>query len=363
MKVLIIDFFNIVKRYTYAYDISKYGEGDLIDRLTFNILNKICDTVGSLNPDIVYICSDMGKNRRAIAITGGQYKANRKRNKSLTEEEKEKDYMEYLKSVMLTLPFPFLEVKDTEADMIIYCLIDYLKKLDKNIKITIASTDSDFIQLFDKNVDAHDWYKGEVNVNNYYKKYKMFKNEYFNARNYALGKSITGDSADNIKGIYGFGWGKVTKIFKVLYNYYDDKLIPTNIEMLIDMIKELIDNGEELNVDKKDVKFLEGCYEAFVINKNKIKDNQSLIDMSATETPYIYKIQNTIKRSIADKVVFDRKEFMKLLRLDRYKDGVDNLEYDRIVAKNSKSTVLFMTLTKKMNTNMSYLRTKSKGDK
>ena len=357
MKVLILDFFNILKRYTYAYDITKYSEGELIDKLTFNILNRICDTVNILKPDVVFICSDSGRNKRAIALSSGTYKANRKRSKSMTDEEKEKSYVEYIKNMMLTLPFPFIDIKDTEADMIIYCLTDYIKKLDSKIHITIASSDSDFIQLLDKNVNIYDWYKNDININNWYVKYKKFDEKYFNSKNYALAKSIIGDSSDNIKGVQNFGWGKVSKLFDIIYNYYEDVLVPENIEVLIDMITELI-NNKDIELDKKDLKFLINCQQTFTDSKKIIKTNQSMIDLSMIETPYIYNIQNAIKRSIKNNVKFNRKEFIKMLKLERYKDNVDNIEYQKILNKNSKSSLVFMQLEKRINAGLLQLRQK-----
>ena len=71
----------------------------------------------------MFICSDSGRNKRAIALSSGTYKANRKRSKSMTDEEKEKNYVEYIKNMMLTLPFPLLTLKILKQIIYIVLLI------------------------------------------------------------------------------------------------------------------------------------------------------------------------------------------------------------------------------------------------
>ena len=123
------------------------------------------------------------------------------------------------------------------------------------------------------------------------------------------------------------------------------------------MITELI-NNKDIELDKKDLKFLINCQQTFTDSKKIIKTNQSMIDLSMVETPYIYNIQNAIKRSIKNNVKFNRKEFIKMLKLERYKDNVDNIEYQKILNKNSKSSLVFMQLEKRINAGLLCLRSK-----
>jgi len=355
MRVLIIDWFNLIKRYTYNYKLEKMEPGEIIDKLTFNILNRICDCIYQSQPDLIYICSDNGFNKRAASVIEG-YKANRKRVKSLTEEEREKDYFEYLKSLISTLPILFVEVKDTEADMIIMCLIKFLKRLDSEVKIVIASSDSDMIQLLDENTKILDWYKGDITIKNWYTKHSKH-NKYFNVKNYALGKSIVGDVSDNIKGIDGWGWKKVSKLFSLLDYYYKKELVIDNVNILINLIYELLNNLE--NIDKKDRKFFEICLEMLKENKKSINNNMAIIDLSMLENPFLYQINSLLERiTFNEKIVFNKADFLKHLRLDRY--GNNDLEYFQILSKNSKASVVFYYIAKKSQKVINILQLKKK---
>ena len=355
MKVLVLDFFNLVKRYLYTSKLTDLEDSELIDIVTTNILNKINVLVHNFSPDFVYICSDNGNNRRAMAITGGNYKANRKRNKSLTEEEKEKNYTEYLKSVFETLPIPFIDIRDTEADMVIYCLTNYLIKLDNSIEIVIASSDSDFIQLLSDNVKIYDWYKEDIDKDNWYEKYDKNGGLYLSPGNYAIAKSIVGDTADNIAGIKNVGWKKVLKLFNILYSCYGQKYIEKFDLTATDLILLLDDYVSD--IDNKELEFVNKMLQLIKINKELIDKNQSIIELSNIETPFIYNIMETIKRKTFDDTInFDRKEFMRLLHFERYKDNDENVEYKKIVAKNMKASMTFYTLAKKMSNSAKILK-------
>ena len=47
-----------------------------------------------------------------------------------------------------------------------------------------------------------------------------------------------------------------------------------------------------------------------------------------------------------------------MLKLERYKDNVDNIEYQKILNKNSKSSLVFMQLEKRINAGLLQLRQK-----
>lgn len=352
MRVLIIDWFNLVKRYTYTYNLEDMDPGEIIDTLTTSILNRVCDCIYQTKPDLMYICSDSGFNKRASAVIDG-YKANRKRAKSMTDEQKEKSYIEYLKNVAKTLPIPFIEVEDTEADMIIMNLVKWLKKIDDTIDITIASADSDMLQLLDDHVKIYDWYKGDITIDNWYIKHEKH-GEYFNVRNYVVGKSIVGDTSDNVTGVHGWGWKKVTKLFTMLDKYYNKSVVVETVNALMNLIYELLTS--DINIDKKDEKFLESTLEMLTENKLFVSTNLTIIDLSFLETPYRFQILSAIERlTFGEKLQFNRTEFLKLLKLDRY--GRDE-EYYKILAKNSKASTIFFYMAKKSNISVNMLRNK-----
>lgn len=347
---------NLIKRYITIYKLDDIEVSEVVDNLVYYIINRMVETIKQIKPDIVIVCSDNGKNQRARAITDGAYKANRNKYRTLTAEEHEHSIINYLTDIIKTLPFPFLELKDTEADMIIYNVVDYLKKLDNNINITLYSGDSDFLQLLDKNVDILDWKKDIINLNNFYNKHdKTFDNQYFYEKNYALAKSITGDISDNIKGVERWGWKKTIKLFTYLYKYYNNKIEVNNVNELISLVNDLIYGDYKFT--KKDISFLETSLKMLKENSKLIDNNHSIIDLTRIETPFIFQIMSLIKRELFENnIKFNRQEFIKLLKLERFKDNIDNTEYEQIKAKNSKSAIEFMNLDKKINKNIKILK-------
>lgn len=353
-NVLIVDFFNLVKRYTYGGSLADLDEAELINRITVNILNKINSLVLETNADIVYVCSDSGVNKRALSVNSN-YKADRKRAKSLTDAEREKSYIEYLKRVVETLPFKFIDISNTEADLIIQCLVAYINDLTQNsVNITIVTSDSDMLQLLQKNVKIYDWNKGFVTINNWYEKY--FKSKFnFNVKNYALAKSIVGDKSDGIEGIRGVGWKKIEKLFTIISKFYTEDLVISNTVHLTEILKNILDNFSS-DLETKELKFLKLIKERIVSESKTINNNQSLIDLSMYETPHIYKIMSTITRkTFEEEVKFNSKDLTEMLKLDKNTLYTPE-EYVKIVAKLNKATMIFFYLMKKTKSTLEYFR-------
>ena len=339
MNILIIDWMNLVKRYIYTSELAELEVGEVTQKLTYSILNRIDKLFFLTKPDLVFICSDCGFNKRAAGIVEG-YKQNRKKYKSLTDEEKEKSYLEYLKLLARSLPTAYIEIKDVEADMIIRCVIQYMKQLNNNINFTIASNDTDMLQLIDDNVRIYNWNKEFVNKDNWVE--KTFKeNIYFNSKNYALAKSIVGDKSDNVKGANGIGWKKIFSIFELLHKKYSNEYIVETIYSLIDNLKKTVENDKGLK--KKFEKIIT------ILNENVklIHNNMFVIDMNLIETPFLFQINQEIKKSLTtfSKSKFHRRIILDLLKLN-YKDDLDT-DDEEILKRNSKALISFMYLHKK----------------
>lgn len=338
MKIVLLDFFNLIKRYTYRVEteFSDLTDGEVISSLTSYILNRIDNILNEVKPQLLYICSDCGFNTRAASVVDG-YKANRNKQKSLTDEEKEKSYIEYLKKVIGTLPFPFLEVNNTEADMLIGFVINYLSILDDKSKFVIVSSDSDFLQFLSDKTSIYDWNKGLVTVDNWIEKYDKHGIN-ISISDYALAKSIVGDKSDNIIGVPGIGWKTVSKLFNILYDN-SLNIDRNNIDNIINYIdKLLVDNIIE---DKKIIEFLYKTRCKLVENKDRIHNNMKVIDITLMETPFAYKIMSAIRRTFNTIPIFNKTDFMTLLKINRYNDGNNSEEYYKIKGKYLKSSMIF----------------------
>ena len=337
MNILIIDFFNLIKRYTFLLE-EVPNEGEFYSDITTKIINKISNSIDTYKIDLFFICSDSGFNKRANSILGGTYKANRNRVKSLTQEEKEKDYIDKLKKILLTLPNIFIEVLDVEADNIIYFVSNYIRNKIKDYNIYIATSDSDFLQLIDNNTNILDWSKGLITIDNWKETHKL-ENKYIKPKDYALLKSIVGDNSDNIKGIPGVGWKTALKLLDFLYLKLNKKLDINNINDIISYLKEI---SSSFNINVKEKKLVDKFLNIFNSNTDLIKKNYSVISLDMLETPYIVKIMNILESSLKSNIKFKQKEFFELLKFDE-KFKID-LYYEEIKKKNIKSCYNFKML-------------------
>lgn len=343
MNVLIIDWFNLIKRYINSRDLADLEVGEVTQQLTYSILNRLDNLFFIAKPDLIFICSDNGFNKRAAGIVEG-YKSNRKKFKTLSEEEREKSYIEYLKMLAKSLPVTYIDVEEVEADMIIRCVVNFIKQIDNETNFTIATNDSDMLQLIDNNVRIFHWTKGFINKDNW-AEHTFKTDQYFNAKNYALAKSIVGDASDNIKGVPGIGWKKCLTLFEILHLYSSNDCVPDSIYTLIEFLHQINDCNEKL--DSKQKRLLSKLLPALIKDKKNIHNNMLVIDLNMIETPYLFNIIEEIKKSIESfsKSKFRRRLIMDLLKLN-YEGELDT-DDEEILRKNSKALVSLMYIYKK----------------
>ena len=157
-----------------------------------------------------------GSNRRRKIFP--EYKAGRKMSVrlnrttgvSLTREDEHKMMIAQLNRVieyLECLPLTITNVENVEADDVIgYCA----KHLFKD-KVTIMSTDKDFLQLVDNRIQIYSPTKKLMYDE------ERIKNEYgIDAKNFLLYRIMDGDKSDGIPGIKGAGLKTLLKVFPYL---------------------------------------------------------------------------------------------------------------------------------------------------
>jgi len=179
---------------------------------TIGFLTSLRSFCWRMKPDEIYIAWDGegGSQKRKKIIEN--YKGGRKiprLNRFYESSPKEQDdnrikqliaLMEYL----LYLPVHQIRIDNIEADDIIAYLNLYYEKERK----IIVSGDYDFYQLLNENTIIYPPKKKIfITQKDCLEKFGVHPN------NYALAKSIAGDSSDNIKGIYGIAYKKLLKFF------------------------------------------------------------------------------------------------------------------------------------------------------
>ena len=186
MKVLLLDAMNLVHRARCGFAKGEHA-------IVFSFFRSLKPIVEKLKPQYVYfVLEGKPKHRKEFFV---EYKANRKSQPDSFWRQKD----EILK-ILSFMPITVIKHPDYECDDIIANLAKYHS--EKNDNVTIVSTDTDFIQVWDV-VD-----KQNVSIYHPIKKKYVEKPDY----SYLEWKALRGDPSDNILGVPGVGDITATKI-------------------------------------------------------------------------------------------------------------------------------------------------------
>ena len=171
-----------------------------------NTLRKFLEE-NNYNKVVVFWDSDTNSSQRRLIYP--KYKLNRR---VLSNEIKQDSYEEQKQRVKQYLEEMFvrqLEVENSEADD----LIAYYCQISEEESKTIFSSDRDLTQLITKNVSIY-----SPSTKRYYKMGDTIKMSDFEVPHYNVKtiKIITGDSSDNIDGIFYLGEKTLIKFFPEL---------------------------------------------------------------------------------------------------------------------------------------------------
>lgn len=154
------------------------------------------------------------------------------------------------------LPVHQLVLEKLEADDIMAYLAKRASSAGK--KVTIVSSDKDFIQLVDKNISIYSPIKKKIiNESNAIDDIKVIP------KNYNILKALLGDNSDNIQGIKGLGLKTVIKEFPEIVN---------NPEVDLNYIYEICEKKLE---DKK-------LFPKVIHQWDRIETNFELMDLHTT---------------------------------------------------------------------------------
>ena len=236
-----------------------------------NTLRKFLEE-NNYNKVVVFWDSDTNSSQRRIIYP--KYKLNRKDDsnefKQASYESQKQRVKQYLEEMFVRQ----VEVEHSEADD----LIAYYCKISEDENKTIFSSDRDLTQLISEKVSIY-----SPSAKRYYKmgdtiKMSDFEVPHFNVKTI---KILTGDSSDNIDGIFYLGE-------KTLFKFF-----PELLERVVE-IPDILTKGEELLKENKDNKSLqnllsgktkEGVFgeEYYVINKKLIDLDEPLINQEGKD--------------------------------------------------------------------------------
>lgn len=251
---------NFIRAYCVCPDMSATG---MPAGGTCGFLKSLQKLVNQYIPKQIIICWEGGGSLRRRAIFK-EYKQNRKPLKLNrfyeddipdSEENKTQQLLSLIK-VLKTLPVCNIYVSDCEADDVIAYICNTKLKHEKKV---IASSDKDFYQLLNENTTIYSSAKKRIfNKQDLLTEFKIHPN------NFALAKSICGDTSDNISGIRGAGFKTIIKRFP---QFMEEKELSIN-----DLIFFCSEEIKPLSVHKN-----------ILENKDILERNMKLIDLSTNQ--------------------------------------------------------------------------------
>ena len=245
-------------------------------------LRSVAAVVRLIKPTRCIIVFDgKGGSRRRKDIYP-EYKANRanktafNRYKEFASLEDEQDSMRRqfgrVIKYLNCLPITTLSIDNVEADDIMAYIANEIYTDQKN-RVTICSTDRDFLQLVNDRISVWSPIKKKMYTPS------VMKEEFgFNSTNYLVYRSFIGDKSDNIPGLKGVGPKSLVKYFPVftedreitideLVEYANDVDKKYKVHTLVSENKELL----ELNYKLMQLKEVDINGNAKMITQNRVQ--------------------------------------------------------------------------------------------
>ena len=242
-KVLLLDGYNLFYRARYSN--MRKGPHSTI----FNFFRSLRPLVEKFSPDEAFLVLEGIPKKRMLLSE--DYKGTRVH----TNEDNFREQRKTIESLLERFyPITLVRQPDFECDDIIGYLAD---KYSDDSQVTIVSTDTDFIQSINKNVQLYNPVR------------KLFIEEF--ECNYVLYKALKGDAADNITGFTGIGDKTAKKLVnnKELMKEFLDK--ENNLEKFkhnVEMIRFHKLNEEEV----KNINFFGYNLEGWDLLRNIFKE-------------------------------------------------------------------------------------------
>jgi DNA polymerase-1 len=196
------------------------------------------------------------------------------------------------------LPVQQIVMDKLEADDIIAYLANRASKAGK--KITIVSSDKDFLQLVDNNIEVYAPVKKMIfNKDNIFDELKVLPS------NYNIVKALLGDNSDNLQGVKGLGIKTIVSEFPKLLTE------STDLDYVFKTAEEKLD-------DKK-------IFAKIIHNWNRVETNFRLMDLhdTALDESEIRTVEEVLQSPIPD---LQTGAFLHLLDQDKIEGITKNTE-------------------------------------
>jgi 5'-3' exonuclease len=305
--IMIFDGLNTFIR-SFSATPSTNEDGEHIGGIT-GFLYSIGKCVRDFKPSRCIIVFDgVGGSKRRKKIYK-DYKGNRANKTRLRRHdhhfaniEQEQEAMRYqfsrLVSYLDALPVTFLSMDGIEADDTIAYIAQLYK--EKSKKITIVSTDRDFYQLVNDQIEIWSPIKKKM-----YDTERVLNEFGVHPKNYVMYRSFTGDKSDNIPGVNGIGP-------KTLLKHVPNLNLTKEYELdtLWKICNDKIDESK--------------TYKKILDNQNIISDNWRLMNLKLLDIPA--QTKSNIRRIMESQIPeLDKIEFRKLFMEDKMWSVMKNM--------------------------------------
>jgi len=305
--IMIFDGLNTFIR-SFSATPSTNEDGEHIGGIT-GFLYSIGKCVRDFKPSRCIIVFDgVGGSKRRKKIYK-DYKGNRANKTRLRRHdhhfaniEQEQEAMRYqfsrLVSYLDALPVTFLSMDGIEADDTIAYIAQLYK--EKSKKITIVSTDRDFYQLVNNQIEIWSPIKKKM-----YDTERVLNEFGVHPKNYVMYRSFTGDKSDNIPGVNGIGPKTLLKHVPKLNLEQEYEL-----DTLWKICNDKIDESK--------------TYKKILDNQNIISDNWRLMNLKLLDIPA--QTKSNIRRIMESQIPeLNKIEFRKLFMEDKMWSVMKNM--------------------------------------
>ena len=245
-------------------------------------LRSVAAVIRRLKPTRCVIVFDGkgGSKRRKELFP--EYKANRanktafNRYQEFASLEDEQDSMKRQFGRMIQylncLPVTTLSIDNVEADDIMAYIANEIYTKDEN-RVTICSTDRDFLQLVNNRISVWSPIKKKM-----YTPSVMQEEFGFSSKNYLLYRSFIGDKSDNIPGLKGVGPKSLIKYFPV---FTEDREI--TVEEIVQYANDVDKKYKVHSLVSENKELLELNYKLMQLKEVDINGNAKMLTMNKVQ--------------------------------------------------------------------------------
>ena len=245
-------------------------------------LRSVAAVVRLIKPTRCVIVFDGKGGSRRRKDLYPQYKANRanktafNRYQEFASLEDEQDSMKRqfgrVIQYLNCLPVTTLSIDNVEADDIMAYIANEIYTKDEN-RVTICSTDRDFLQLVNNRISVWSPIKKKM-----YTPSVMQEEFGFSSKNYLLYRSFIGDKSDNIPGLKGVGPKSLIKYFPV---FTEDREI--TVEEIVQYANDVDKKYKVHTLVSENKELLELNYRLMQLKEVDINGNAKMLTMNKVQ--------------------------------------------------------------------------------